>query len=153
MSTEADIVERLNSGTIFVASDEPMRLAIQWVAGADKLFKEAATEITKLRAERDAAAIDIDNWMGMFDPPPQLDVQQIYLLRRMYAHAKQAAARDMRERCAAWHDEQCYSGHCGETTADKIFRQRHNKMHEEAAYNIRLLEAPAMVATDGKSAT
>jgi len=109
MNAEVDIVEKLREPYDGWAGDA--------LCVSSEIAEEAAEMITKLRAERDAAA------------------------------------RDMRERCAAWHDEQCYSGHCGETTADKIFRQRHNKMHEESAYNIRLLEAPAVIATSGKDAT
>ena len=60
-----------------------------------------------MRTEADITREIVTDWLGMFDPPPQIDFQQSEMLQAGIAHAlktlraeRDAAARDMRERCA-----------------------------------------------------
>lgn len=60
MSTEADIVERIEAERT-ARADDPLR-------PANPLLREAAAEITKLRAERDAVALEATHLRDAFLP-------------------------------------------------------------------------------------
>lgn len=76
MSTETDIVERIEAERTARAED-PLR-------PANPLLREAAAEITKLRAQRDAAAralsfyADPFAWKAAQDPNDDISVPDFY---------------------------------------------------------------------------
>jgi hypothetical protein len=91
MITEQDIVERLRNHVNH-------RNGPSLLNGAWQMMLDAAEEITKLRVERDAAARDLT-----------VACQIIHDLTdgitgTLQSDAVEAAAREMQERCAGWHD-------------------------------------------------
>lgn len=153
--TEADIVEQQIKDIL----DSNLGVFLDGIEGKDDAVSDIMEIVTKLRADsallKDSAAVHLNMLAGGIAKPSWANIQHLYPEEFAQLRAERdAAARDMRERAAAWHDEQCYGGHCGETTADKVFRQRHNKMHEESAAAILALpDTPAVMATSRKDAT
>lgn len=139
MSTEADIVERIDAERT-ARADDPMR-------PANPLLREAAAEITKLRAECDAAQARIAELDKHCDRLGRGGAERYWEGRyRDEAARSDAAARDMRERCAKVVENHLRS-HFLRITGEKRLLSEAEKSFAAA---IRALpDTPAVIATDG----